>query len=86
MTDGSLGALLGTKGQALAMKAFATRDLSMNRDAELHFVAARSCFDQAGDIDRQPARADHRLLPAEGRVVLHQAVDPPAHTPSPAGG
>jgi hypothetical protein len=60
--DGTLGALLGTQAQAMAMDAFAEQNLSQSAQAVETFLAARACFFELEDVDRQDTYRAHALI------------------------
>lgn len=61
-THEMVGRALGTAGQALAFRAHATGDFSTLREAIEAFLAARECFSDAEDIDRQDTYRAHALI------------------------
>lgn len=86
--DRQRGALLGTKGQALAMLAHATGDSTLLNAACTCFEQARSCFEEPADIERQHVYLLHadiervRLgaeLDEEARERLESVIDSVPH-------
>lgn len=62
MYDWQRGAILGTRGQVLAMQAHAYEDASTLHDALDCFAEASQCFDRPPDLERQLVYRAHALI------------------------
>ncbi len=62
VSDRTLGALLGSGAQAMAMNAFADRSTEQSDQALATFREAKLCFIEAEDLDRQDTYRAHALI------------------------